>query len=71
MFRSYDHVQAEICTLEIKMTGLFYSNYSLYVSVVRPSLSGNMYLTNYVYISALVVRSKHVADNLNEIVNNY
>jgi hypothetical protein len=38
---------------------LFYSNYPLHVSVVRPSSGGNM---------KMVVRPKYVADNLNKIV---
>jgi hypothetical protein len=42
---------------------LFYSNYPLYVSVVRPSSGGNIYIGNFQL--KMVVRPKHVADNLN------
>jgi hypothetical protein len=45
---------------------LFYSNYPLHVSVVRPSSSGNIHIH-----LKMVVRPKHVAANLNKIVNNY
>jgi hypothetical protein len=55
---------------------LFYSNYPLHVSVVQPSSLGNIYASeiNMTCISfrlKTVVRLKHVADNMNKIVNNY
>jgi hypothetical protein len=63
MFLSFDHLEVEIYTSEIIVTGmrfrasrltqlcfnsclLFYSNYALHVSVVRPSSSGIIYVGN-------------------------
>jgi hypothetical protein len=69
MFRSYDHLHAEIYTSEIKTLNLKSSSIpglqaaGLQDHATTPS--------QWYFVLKMVVRPKHVADNLNKIVNNY
>jgi superoxide dismutase len=80
MFRSYDHLQVEIYTTEINMTGhpWTWSNTSnrmqtpkfKIINTSQANRAGHVNLRCINSPMKMVVRSKHVADNLNKIVNN-
>jgi hypothetical protein len=71
------HTHNMMQTPQIKLTQLyfnscllFYSNYPLRVSTVRPSSSGDTYIWCIYFRLKIVVRPKYIANNLNKIVNN-
>jgi hypothetical protein len=71
MFQSYDHLQVEINTLEINMTRLFilffYSFVRIRCYISLETASHVNFQCIYFHLK-MVVRPKHVVDNLNEIV---
>jgi hypothetical protein len=81
MFRLYDHLQVEIYSSEINMTGFSIVVYS-FIQIVRYMFRSYYHLQashvnfwciyTYTYFRLnIVLQLKHLSDNLNKIVNNY